>query len=115
MIRHHFEKIKRENKLKTPSVRLKSKFMQKSEKCCLESCSNNEAEDEPPGESVVFGKLEEELPGKTATNRHRFFGDITDNLWNDWKWQFRNRITSIKQLAQFIPLSILESNLRHHL
>ena len=80
--------------MKAPLVRLKSRFTHKSEKCYVESCNNSEAEEEPPS--------------KTATNRHRFFGHITDNLWNDWKWQFRNRITNIEQLAQFIPLSAEE-------
>jgi len=94
--------------VKTPSVILKSQFIHKSEKCCHESGTNNEAEEEPPGERSISANLEEEPPGKTATNRYRFFSHITDDLWNDWKWHFRNRITSVEQLAQFIPLSAEE-------
>jgi len=108
--------------VKTQSVRLRSKFICKSGKCYQESCSDSEAEKEPPGKFSISGELEEEPPGKTAasrpawraclagrqTDRHRFFSHITDNLWNDWKWQFRNRITSIEQLAQFISLSAEE-------
>ena len=33
---------------------------------------------------------------------------MPDSLWNDWKWHFRNRITTVEQLAQFIPLSRAE-------
>jgi lysine 2,3-aminomutase len=82
--------------------------MYKLEKCCLESCSNNDPEEEPPGKHSMTSDLEEEPPGKIAATRYRFFRDIPDNIWNDWKWQFRNRITRVKQLAQFIPLSTEE-------
>ena len=94
--------------MKTPSVRFKSQFINKSERCCSESCSNSEAEEEPPGEPGISGDVGEEPPGKTATNRYAFFGHIPDNVWNDWEWHFRNRITSVEQLAQFIPLSLKE-------
>ena len=108
--------------MKTSSVKLKSQLMHKSEKCYLESRSNNEPEEEPPSRHSasadleeeppsrhsISADLEEEPPGKRAATRYRFFGDIPDNIWDDWKWQFRNRITSVKQLAQFIPLSLEE-------
>lgn len=63
----------------------------------------NEAKEEPPD---VSGSSSEEPPGCTLKrNRYQFFGDVSDDQWNDWKWQFKNRITSIDQLARFIPLS----------
>lgn len=37
--------------------------------------------------------------------RRRFFSSVPDEDWNDWKWHFRNRITSVEQLSSFIPLS----------
>ncbi len=61
-------------------------------------------EEPPPSKTIVLGNIEEEPPSKTATGRHRFFGDIPDKTWSDWRWQFQNRITSVEQLAQFIPL-----------
>jgi lysine 2,3-aminomutase len=79
--------------------------MHKSEECYLENCSNDDPEEEPPGKHSISADLEEEPPGKTGTTRYRFFRDIPDNIWDDWKWQFRNRITNIERLAQFIPLS----------
>ena len=108
--------------MKTASVKLKRQSVHESEKRCLESCSNNDSEEDPPGKRSISDDLEEEPPsrhsiccalkeeppGKIATTRYRFFGDIPDSLWNDWKWQFRNRITRVEQLAQFIPLSTEE-------
>ncbi|MDO8688101.1 MAG: KamA family radical SAM protein [Dehalococcoidales bacterium] len=85
--------------------RHKSELMQKAETCYQATCSSSEAEDEPPSRRVVSGEPEEEPPHQAITNRSRFFGHIPDNIWNDWKWHFRNRITSVEQLAQFIPLS----------
>ncbi|MDO8688287.1 MAG: hypothetical protein Q7K41_06845, partial [Dehalococcoidales bacterium] len=91
--------------MKTSSARHISELMQQAETCYQASCSSNEAEEEPPSRRVISGELEEEPPHQAVTNRSRFFGHIPDNLWNDWKWHFRNRITSVEQLAQFIPLS----------
>jgi lysine 2,3-aminomutase len=50
--------------------------------------------------------LEEEPPSTSA--QRRFFGHIPDSLWNDWKWHFRNRITTVEQLASYIPLTAEE-------
>ena len=94
--------------MKTSSVRFKSQLRHESEKCRLESCSNDDPEEEPPGKRSISDDLEEEPPGKTAATKYRFFGDIPDDVWNDWKWQFRNRITRVEQLTQFIPLSTEE-------
>jgi lysine 2,3-aminomutase len=78
-------------------------------KSSAESHNTSEAEEEPPGSSVTFSDSEEEPPGKTtAYHRYKFFGHIADNLWNDWKWHFRHRITTVDRLRQFIPLSIEE-------
>jgi lysine 2,3-aminomutase len=89
------------------SVKLKRQPVYESEKRCPDSCSNNDSE-EPPGKRSVSDDLEEKPPSKIATTRYRFFRDVPDSLWNDWKWQFRNRITRLEQLAQFIPLSAEE-------
>jgi lysine 2,3-aminomutase len=94
--------------VKTSLAKLKSQPVHESEECRLESRSNNDPEEEPPGKRSVSDDLEEEPPSKIATTRYRFFRDIPDSLWNDWKWQFRNRITRVEQLAKFIPLSTEE-------
>jgi len=94
--------------VKTSSIRFKSQLRHESEKYCLESCSNDDSEEEPPGKHSISDDPEEEPPGKTAATRYRFFGNIPDDVWNDWKWQFRNRVTRVKQLTQFIHLSAEE-------
>jgi lysine 2,3-aminomutase len=94
--------------VKTASVKLKRRPACESEKSCLESCSHNDSDEDPPGKRSISDDLEEEPPSKIATTRCRFFRDTPDRLWNDWKWQFRNRITRVEQLSQFIPLSTEE-------
>ncbi len=37
--------------------------------------------------------------------RKRFYPEITTAEWQDWQWQFRNRITDIDMLSQMIWLS----------
>jgi lysine 2,3-aminomutase len=94
--------------VKTSLAKLKSQNVHESEECCLEGCNSSDPEEKPPGQCSISDNPEEEPPGKIATSRYRFFGHIPDSLWNDWKWQFRNRITRIEQLAQFIPLPAKE-------
>ncbi|MBT9159372.1 MAG: KamA family radical SAM protein [Dehalococcoidia bacterium] len=85
----------------------------KSEKRATKLDHRNEPQEEPPGQSSTSGDLDDKPPSsgriypasRTATNRYRIFGHISDSIWNDWKWQFRNRITTVEQLAQFVPLS----------
>jgi lysine 2,3-aminomutase len=37
--------------------------------------------------------------------RRHYFPDVTDADWNDWRWQFRNRIRTLDDLDSFFPLS----------
>lgn len=63
-------------------------------------------EEEPAGSTAVWREVEEEPPGRVALeNRARFFGHVSDECWNDWKWHFRNRIGSVDELIRHIPLS----------
>jgi lysine 2,3-aminomutase len=32
-----------------------------------------------------------------------FWNHISDELWNDWRWQLKNRITTVEQLEKFLP------------
>ena len=86
------------------AMNIKRQFISRPEKRPVERKSTGEAEEEPPGKSDVFADPEEP-PSKTAANRYRFFGHIPDSLWNDWKWHFRNRITTVARLAEFVPLT----------
>ncbi len=40
-----------------------------------------------------------------AEFRRRFFPTAAEREWNDWRWQFRNRITGIRGLEQVIEFS----------
>ncbi len=75
------------------------------EKSAGDTHSEGLTEEEPPGETDTCSNFDEEPPGRSATNRDRLFGHIPDSAWNDWRWHFRNRITTVDELARFIPLS----------
>jgi lysine 2,3-aminomutase len=66
---------------------------------------SGEAEEEPPGFTPNYNEVEEEPPSTQFTYRERLFANIQDNDWNDWKWHFRNRITDVKELLKYLPLS----------
>ena len=34
-----------------------------------------------------------------------YWPDVPPELWNDWKWQLKNRVTSLAQLEQHLELS----------
>ncbi len=89
-------------------AKLKSQTAHESEERLLETYSNSDPEEHPPSKPNTPDDLEEEPPGIMATTRYRLFGDIADSLWNDWKWQFRNRITRVEQLAKLFSLSTEE-------
>lgn len=41
-----------------------------------------------------------------AVNRRKeLYPTVTDEQWNDWKWQVKNRIETLEQLKQFINLT----------
>jgi lysine 2,3-aminomutase len=88
--------------VKAPLIKKQSAL--RAEKYAVETTT--EAEEEPPGAAIVAA-LEEEPPG-TSAQRRRFFGHIPDSLWKDWRWHFRHRITTVKELASYIPLTAEE-------
>jgi len=42
---------------------------------------------------------------QTRAFRKAFFAQATDQEWNDWRWQLRNRIRRLSQLEQMLVLS----------
>ena len=49
-------------------------------------------------------------PGKMdgkefVTHTPGYWPDVPAELWNDWKWQLKNRVTSLAQLEQRLTLS----------
>jgi lysine 2,3-aminomutase len=93
--------------VKNSSVAFTSQTSHTPDKVTSVTCPNNETE-EPPGKSFIVRSIEDEPPSSTTNGRYRFFWDVSDTSWKDWKWQFRNRITSLEQLIQLIPLSVEE-------
>jgi lysine 2,3-aminomutase len=60
-----------------------------------------DAEEEPP--SCTSLQLAES--GRLTHRLKRNSNHVPDALWNDWKWQFRNRVTRVEDLAQYFPLT----------
>lgn len=44
----------------------------------------------------------------TAEFRDRFFPDVTDAEWDDWRWQSRHRIRTLDQFEHMLELSVAE-------
>ena len=51
---------------------------------------------------------EEEPPLRAELSVRRLFCNIPFEHWNDWRWQFRNRIATIEGLSKYIFLSAKE-------
>lgn len=40
-----------------------------------------------------------------VNRRKELFKDVSDEDWNNWRWQFKNRINNLEDLKQYIPLT----------
>ncbi len=49
--------------------------------------------------------LDSPAPSPRQFGRHHYFPNATDEEWNDWRWQYRNRIKDLDTLATFLPYS----------
>ena len=65
-----------------------------------------EAEEEPPGTRTISPETER-LPAQFSSigSAYGLTKQVPESLWRDWKWHFRNRVTSVDYLGKFIPLS----------
>ncbi len=63
-------------------------------------------EEEPPGNDVAECEVEEPPSICTSPSTRRFFSQVPQELWQDWKWQFRNRITTVEELTKHLKLSL---------
>jgi len=41
----------------------------------------------------------------TNNRRKILFPEVSDEQWNDWKWQVKNRIETLEELKKYIPLT----------
>jgi lysine 2,3-aminomutase len=54
----------------------------------------------------------ESEPPSGTTGRKHHFPHVEDAHWNDWRWQFRNRITTLDELKRHVDVPAEESALR---
>lgn len=65
-----------------------------------------EALEEPPSaRSLSRGSVAAAPNTRNTSFQQRFFPTATANDWNNWQWQIRHRITSLKQLEKIVNLS----------
>ncbi len=69
-----------------------------------------DADKKPPQLKVVWNKYFNSnassiSSARTLEFRRKFYPQVPDKEWNDWHWQLRNRITSFRDLEQFLCLS----------
>ena len=53
--------------------------------------------EEPPNDPKLL-KLKE-----FRTAGRGFWNNVSDENWNDWRWQLKNRITTVEQLEKYLP------------
>jgi len=46
--------------------------------------------------------------------RDYYFPGVDDQEWNDWRWQFRNRVTTLAELQKFFPFTTDEREALAH-
>ncbi len=89
--------------------------MNAEEIICTQKEAFQEDADEPPSTCSVHTPINAPhrinrtlfnvISPKTREFINRFFPDVKDDQWNDWRWQIRNRIQSLKQFTQYVQLS----------
>ena len=64
---------------------------------------NKQEETEPPGSGQpITLTLAQPVP---VTARPPLWADVTEEQWNDWRWQMAHRLNSLEELAQLINLT----------
>jgi lysine 2,3-aminomutase len=63
----------------------------------MKSSSFGQTEEEPPSASTIAALKEFKSAGRG------FWTDVSDQDWNDWRWQLKHRITNIEQLQKLLP------------
>jgi lysine 2,3-aminomutase len=92
--------------------------MNTEQKVCTKKEAFQEEPDEPPSTCSAFNALAQRPPASRINRTlfnvispytrefiKRFYPDVQDEQWNDWRWQIRNRIQSLKQFTQYVRLS----------
>jgi lysine 2,3-aminomutase len=94
------------------AVHTKIKISRKRERKMVTGVTNETSatlpEEEPPGLCAATDKADTEPPGKSVSAGRSYFAHVPQVDWDNWKWHFRNRITTVDALARYIPLSSRE-------
>ncbi len=59
--------------------------------------TSSDSDKEPPSAPTTRSLKEFRSAGRG------FWANVSDNDWNDWRWQLKNRITSLAKLEQLMP------------
>ena len=63
--------------------------------------SCDEAESEPPSKSP--------LPAQTRAFKDRHYPYVSDEDWNNWRWQIKNRVSTLADIQRFLTLDPQET------
>ena len=63
-------------------------------------------------ESVSSPSAPARPPHHPPSGRARYFPEASDAQWNDWRWQFKHRITTLDELARLVPIPAAENAVR---
>ena len=66
---------------------------------------DQEMAEEPPGNALDTMSAEDDEPPSSAVTADRLFTSASSEDWCDWRWQFKNRISSVEELSKFLPMS----------
>ena len=53
------------------------------------------------------------MPEPFVSKRAPIYKDVPDEKWNDWRWQLSNRLNSVEDMEQIMPLSESERKALH--
>ena len=67
---------------------------------------------EPPSAPPAPPDRKSDFERSGQSRRQHYYPDVSDADWNDWHWQFRNRVTSLEDLARFLPIPAAEWDAR---
>jgi len=92
----------------TANFKLNSGALRSNSRSCFSLHTNKNAGLKSEGNSSTSHLLTENP--LTRDFRNRFFPNVTQNDWHDWKWQLRHRITHLSELEKLLCLSEDERN-----
>jgi len=64
--------------------------------------------EQSPSEALI-------APLRSRRGRQHYFSAISEQDWNDWRWQLRNRVTTLEELAQLLPIPENELPIRREI